>query len=137
MINCNIGMNTNDFNMTKGLEELINKGISDGSVCSPEDTAEYLAENGVIAFPVKLGQTVYAAIPAVFTDEQSVIYSWEVKGVGIDESGRYIAFNSYGEHYVVGGESCRLTKAEAEEDLRIFEMEYNKVDRAEVIYAEN
>lgn len=118
----------------KRLKELINKGISDGSVCSPEDTAAYLAENGVIALPVKVGQTVYAAMPAVFTDEPSVIYSWKVKGIGIDENGRYIAFNSYGEHYVVGGENCRLTKAEAEEDLRIFEMEYNKVDRAEVGY---
>lgn len=99
--------------------------------------AEYLAEKSIIVAPVKIGQVVYAGLSKVFTDEPSVIYSWEVKGIGIDENGRYIAFNSYGEHYVVGGESCRLTKAESEEDLRLFEMEYNKVDRSEVGYAEN
>ena len=93
--------------------------------------ADHLLKNGVIAAPVKIGQTVYAAIPKIFGDDESIIYAWEVKGVGIDEKGRYIAFNSYGEHYTVGEESCRLTREEAEEDLRRFEAEHAKEDEEE------
>ena len=87
--------------------------------------AEYLAESGVIATPVKIGQMVYAALPRVFFDE-SIVYAWEVKGLGVDEKGKYIAFDEYGEHYIVGEESCRFTKEEAEQDLRNFEAEYAK-----------
>lgn len=105
------------------LEELFHIWLCNGEGSEKMDLFDFLDANGVIAAPVNIGQTVYAALPRVFSDEESIVYAWEVKGLGVDEKGRYIAFNEYGEHYTVGEESCRLTKAEAEEDLRKFEME--------------
>lgn len=110
----------------KLLEALVDKGLYDGDICDPSDLADFLDKNGVIVAPVKIGQVVYAAIPKIHGDEESIIYAWEVKGIGINEKGKFIAFNSFGEHYTVGEESCRLTKEEAEQDLRNFEAEYAK-----------
>jgi hypothetical protein len=108
------------------LESLIIDASKEMDMPSARELAEYLSENGVICTPVKIGQTVYAALPRVFYDEESIVYAWEVKGLGVDEKGKYVAFNEYGEHYTVGEESCRLAKEEAEQDLRNFEAEYTK-----------
>lgn len=113
------------------LGELFREWINNEKGNEEEDFFEFLDANGVIIAPVKIGQVVYAALPSIFTDEDSIVYAWEVKGVGIDEKGRYIAFNSHGEHYTVGEESCRLTREEAEEDLRRFEAEHAKEDEEE------
>ena len=108
------------------LESLIIDASKEMDMPSARELAEYLSENGVICAPVKIGQVVYAAIPKIHGDEESIIYAWEVKGIGINEKGKFIAFNSFGERYIVGEESCRLTKEEAEQDLRNFEAEYAK-----------
>lgn len=117
----------NESNVTR-LTQLIIEAESRIDRPNSVQLAEYLSENGVICAPVKIGQVVYAGIPKCFANEESSVYAWEVKGVGIDEKGRYIAFNSYGEHYTVGDVDCRLTKAEAEEDIKKFEAEYTKED---------
>lgn len=110
------------------LEELFHIWLCNGEGSEKMDLFDFLDANGVIAAPVKIGQVVYAAIPKIHGDEESIIYAWEVKGIGINEKGKFIAFNSFGEHYTVGEESCRLTKEEAEQDLRNFEAEYAKED---------
>ena len=112
------------------IEELILSGlrsIEEVPVASPlSPLATYLSENGVIAAPVKIGQEVYAGLSGVFEDEEDEIYPWTVKGIGIDNEGRYIAFNDNGEIYVVGDVCCRLTKAEAAADIMAFNLEYKK-----------
>ena len=110
----------------KRLEELFFKWLRFEEGSDEMDFFDFLSANGVIAAPVRIGQVVYAAIPKIHGDEESIIYAWEVKGIGINEKGKFIAFNSFGEHYTVGEESCRLTKEEAEQDLRNFEAEYAK-----------
>jgi hypothetical protein len=120
-------MKMNESNVTR-LTQLIIEADQEIESITPYELAEYLAGRSVIAAPVEIGQEVYAGIPKCFTDEESCVYAWKVKGVGIDEKGRYVAFNSYGEHYTVGDVDCRLTIAEAEEDIKKFEAEYTKED---------
>lgn len=107
---------------TKRLEKILRERMEGLAVDEHDakELAQHLTDNGVIAAPVKIGQTVYAGLSSIFSGEKDEVVDWEVKGLGIDEKGRYIAFNSYGEHYTVGEESCRLTIKEAEEDLRRF-----------------
>lgn len=105
------------------LESLIIDASKEIDMPSARELAEYLAGRSVIAAPVEIGQKVYAFLPAVFTDEEDEIISWEVKGIGLDEKGRLIAFDKGGEHFIVGEESCRLNYSEAEEDLKRFKTE--------------
>jgi hypothetical protein len=118
-------MTMNETNVTR-IMQLIIEASSKTDEPSALDLAEYLSENGVIAAPVKIGQTVYAGLSSIFSGEEDEVIDWEAKGLGIDEKGRYIAFDSYGEHYTVGEESCRLTIKEAEEDLRRFKETANE-----------
>lgn len=115
----------NETNVTR-LTQLIIEAESRIDRPNSVQLAEYLSENGVICAPVKIGQVVYAGLSKVFTDEEDEVLPWVVKGIGIDEHGRYIAINSFGEQYIVNSENCRLTKEAAEEDLARFNAEYNK-----------
>lgn len=115
----------NETNVTR-LTQLIIEAESRIDRPNSVQLAEYLSENGVICAPVKIGQVVYAGLSKVFTDENDEVLAWVVKGIGIDEKGRYYATSEDGEDFVVGEECCRLTKAEAEKDLARFNAEYNK-----------
>lgn len=110
----------NESNATR-LTQLIIEAESRIDRPNSVQLAEYLSENGVICAPVKIGQVVYAGLSKVFTGEEDEVLSWVVCGIGIDEKGKYVAFNSHGEHYTVGDVDCRITREEAEEDLKRFE----------------
>ena len=117
----------NESNVTR-LTQLIIEAESRIDRPNSVQLAEYLSENGVICAPVKIGQVVYAGLSKVFTGEEDEVRSWVVRGIGIDEKGRYYATSEDGEDFVIGEDCCRLTKAEAEEDIKKFEAEYTKED---------
>ncbi len=79
------------------------------------DISERLIANGVLAPPVKAGDTVYAAIDDV-PPHKDYIVSFKVCGVGIFED-KWQVFDHEGENYEVGSELCLLSEEDAKRKL--------------------
>lgn len=107
------------------LEALLKERMA-GLLFSENDArsiAEYLAGKSVIAAPVEIGQTVYCAIPPEYNDGEAVVASWRVQGIVYKADGKLYAMDGGLEYYEIDSEDCRLTYADAEEDLKRFEVE--------------
>ena len=75
--------------------------------------AEHLLAEGALMPPVKIGQTVYAAIRmADPNDGDEGIDEWMVHGVMYQE-GKWYAIDRNGDESVVGEWDCLLTREEA------------------------
>ena len=115
-------INEKNINM---LEALLKERMA-GLMFSENDArslAEYLAEKSVIVAPVKIGQTVYCAVPPEFNDGEAIVASWRVQGIVYKADGKLYAMDGGLEYYEIDSEECRLTYADAEEDLKIFKSE--------------
>ncbi len=73
--------------------------------------AEHLLAEGVLAPPIKEGQTVYAVL---FEGDDATIYPWKVRGVAYMQ-GKWYAVERDGSEWEVGGACCFLTQEGAEE----------------------
>lgn len=76
-----------------------------------------LMEAGAFVPPVNIGGVVYAALPSIF-GEEAEISPWEVKGYGVQSDGEIYLEDRDHEQYLVGDMYCKLTKEEAEEELK-------------------
>ena len=123
-------INEKNINM---LEALLKERMA-GLMFSENDArslAEYLAEKSVIVAPVKIGQTVYCAVPPEFNDGEAIVASWRVQGIVYKADGKLYALDGGHEYYEIDSEDCRLTYADAEEDLKRFEEETTEGDEAD------
>ena len=92
------------------------------------DIVEKLTELGAFIPPVKIGETVYAALDSVLGEPPS-IEPWVVKGYGVDREGKWFVEDSDGEQYYVGTNYCVLDKEIAERQLAVYMQAYR--DKAE------
>ncbi len=83
-----------------------------------EAVADRLLSEGVLVPPVKVGDTVYAAIFPIFEDdpENGEVYEWSIKGVAY-ECGEWWIESEDDEWYKLGDNLCKLTREEAEKVL--------------------
>lgn len=88
------------------------------------EVAEALADGGVIAFPFKIGQEVFAVLPSVFGDPP-YYEPWNICGVGVDKDGDFFAESHDHEQFVIG-DLCMLDEAEAKALLEKYEAAYKK-----------
>ena len=100
----------------KQLKKMIESWINDSS---SDKLEEYLAERGVIVPPVKIGQTVYCALPPLDEGDEPEIVEYEVKGILVSASGHICVIDDCNEPYVLGSSWCCLTREEAAEHLKI------------------
>ena len=115
--------------MIKYLTELIRAG-SDEWLKKEYDgetdklLSEYLAEHllaaGVIVPPVKVGQTLYAALSPLFSDDpvHGEVCEWEAKGIAYEDDGKWWIESEDDEWYELGEDLCKLTREEAEQVLK-------------------
>lgn len=101
------------------LEQLIKQAYTVSDALSARELAEYLESRSVIAAPVEIGQTVYQMLEPEFNDGEGVVCAWRVQGIMLGADGKFYAMDGGNEDYEIGSQYCRLTKAEAEEDLRL------------------
>ena len=80
-------------------------------MCMVECIAEHLLAEGVMAPPVKRGQTVYAVL---FEGDDAEIYPWQVQGVAF-MSDKWYAVEKDGSEWEVGAACCHLTQEAAEQ----------------------
>lgn len=113
------------------LELLIKEAYLTSDALSARELAEYLESRSVIAAPVEIGQTVYQMLKPEFNDGEGVVCAWKVQGIMLSADGKLYAMDGGNEDYEIGSEYCRLTKAEAEEDLRIAMLKAELEDDAE------
>lgn len=83
--------------------------------------SEYLAKSGVIAAPVKIGDTVYLALDPEYNDGEGCVCSYKVCGIQLDNKGKLCVLDGGNEPYEINSLECRLTREAAEEDLRKME----------------
>lgn len=101
------------------IEQLIKQAYTVSDALSARELAEYLESRSVIAAPVEIGQTVYQMVEPEFNDGEGVVCAWKVQGIMLGADGKLYAMDGGNEDYEIGSEYCRLTKAAAEEDLRL------------------
>lgn len=102
-------------------EEVIINGVRCGKkLHTAESIAEYLISQGVLVPPIKVGQTLYAAINPIFEgDEAPTVDEWTSKGVAYEGDGKWFAENEDDEWFELGEELCKLTREEAEKELTV------------------
>lgn len=96
------------------LEQLLKERMA-GLTFGEEDArslAEYLAERGVIAAPVKIGE--------------GCVCTYKVCGIELNKDGKLCVLDGGNEPYEIDSLDCRLTREAAEEDLR--KMESGEID---------
>lgn len=110
------------------LEQLLKERMA-GLVITHHDAgilAQYLADNGVIAAPVKIGDTVYIALDPKYNDGEGCVCTYKVCGIELNKDGKLCVLDGGNEPYEIDSLDCRLTRDAAEEDLR--KMESGEID---------
>ena len=83
--------------------------------------AAWLLREGVLLPPVKMGQTVYAALEDAGAGYgEHLIDPWQINGVAFVE-GEWYAFDRGHEVYQIGSMYCKITREEAEEVVKGWE----------------
>lgn len=91
--------------------------MNDAVMSEEEFIADFILADGVIVPPVKVGQTVYAALRECGEHGEDVVEKWEVEGVSLFD-GQWYAIDSDANEYEIGGEYCLFTREEAEQALK-------------------
>lgn len=110
------------------LEQLLKERMA-GLVITHHDAgilAQYLADNGVIAAPVKIGDTVYIALDPKYNDGEGCVCTYKVCGVQLNKDGKLCVLDGGNEPYEIDSLDCRLTREAAEADLK--KMESGELD---------
>ena len=79
-----------------------------------EELCDRLMEAGAFVPPVKCGETVYAACPALAKCDEDIIDEYKVRGVGVDDEGDIFVIDAGGEINYVVDMYCNLTREDAE-----------------------
>lgn len=82
--------------------------------------AAWLLREGMLLPPVKIGQTVYAALEGAGEHGEHCIDAWRIHGVALID-GEWEACDFDRELVAVGGDYCKLTREEAEEVVKGWE----------------
>lgn len=82
------------------------------------DIVEKLTELGAFIPPVKIGETVFAACPALTKLDEDIIDGYKVRGYGVDKDGDLFILDEGQEVNHFNTMWCNFTREEAEEWLR-------------------
>lgn len=78
------------------------------------ELCDRLMEAGAFVPPVKCGETVFAACPALYEGEEDIIEEYKVRGCGVTEEGDIFILDADQEIDLVEDIYCNLTREEAE-----------------------
>lgn len=87
-------------------------------LCQINAIAEHLWAEGALIPPVKIGDTVYAALCPFLPLDKPEVCAWEVDGIAYRSDGTWWCKEKNGEWRQIGDEYCKLTKEEAEAVLK-------------------
>ena len=90
-----------------------------------EELCDRLMSLGAFVPPAKIGETVYAALPACL-GEKPDIEPWEVCGYGVDAKRDIYLEDRHHEQYAIGDTLCLLKKEEAEKQLAVYMQKYRE-----------
>lgn len=83
-----------------------------------EELCDRLMEAGAFVPPVKCGEEVFAACPALGKNDKEFIEGYKVRGYGVTEEGDVFILDACQEINIVEDMYANLTREEAEEWLR-------------------
>lgn len=83
-----------------------------------DDIVEKLTELGAFIPPVKIGETVFAAYPALDENDEDIIDEYKVRGYGVDKDGDLFILDEAQEINYFNTIWCNFTREDAEEWLR-------------------
>lgn len=83
-----------------------------------EALCERLMAEGAFIPPVKIGETVFAACPALGESDEDFIDGYKVRGYGVNEEGEIFVLDACREISIVEDMYANITREEAEEWLR-------------------
>ena len=82
------------------------------------ELCDRLMEAGAFVPPVKCGETVFAACPALAKCDEDIIDEYKVRGVGVDEDGDLFVLDAEPAMNSIGDMYCNFTREDAEMWLR-------------------
>ena len=82
------------------------------------ELCDRLMEAGAFVPPVKCGETVFAACPALDKYDEDSIEEYKVRGYGVNEEGEIFVLDACKEINIVCDMYCNLTREDAEMWLR-------------------